>query len=101
MSGNKAASHISEEDEEDDESEEEEEEDTKKKQGKRPSGKRRARKPGKGGPNLDLVREAGIGGAAYMNDYFSGAGGSSKLKSGSDSALNAKMALLMGAAGVT
>lgn len=73
--------------EEEEEVDEEEEEEEKKQKRK----KKKKAKKGKAGPNLDLLREAGIGGGAsagygYMNDYFSGAS-----KAG-----NPKLALLMG-----
>lgn len=54
------------------------------------------------GPNMDLMREAGVGGAGYgyMNDYFAGVGAKGK----SEGSLSSKMALLMnggGSAGYT
>jgi hypothetical protein len=83
--------------EDEDEEEEEEEVVEKAKKGKRRGGGKKKKKPT---ANLDLLREAGVGGSGYgyMNDYFNGA---SKLKSGSDASLNAKMAVLMGAGGFT
>jgi hypothetical protein len=77
---------ISEEDDEED-NDEEEEEKAKKKVARKRVAKKKKKSPGVGAANLDLMREAGVGGAGYgyMNDYFSGA---AKLKSGADGSLN-------------